>query len=252
VIDAKVAVIAQIHPWLIGDEVESVDAGVVQRAKRVRTAKISLMEQHLALNEPPKYKAGYEAANVVLAGFAPPTMERFLRVFDHYKYGDMWSGDSNDTIMAARMHGQFDPTQCPPGKCALTFYAFGPFDMRGGAEKWDECQWKVADRLLDHYRTFTTNMTDENIIGRRFDTPLELSRHSSMFQKGDVNGAGEFLFQMGGHRPNPELAKLKIPGIENLYLGGAAINVSSVSGGGRATAIKACQDLQIDFDRLIG
>lgn len=252
VINAKVAVIAQIHPWLIGDEVENVDAGVVQRAKRVRTAKISLMEQHIALNEPPKYKAGYEAGNVVLAGFAPPTMERFLRVFDHYKYGDMWSEDSNDTIMAARMHGQFDPTQCPPGKCALTFYAFGPFDMRGGAEKWDEYQWKVADRLLEHYRTFTTNMTDENIIGRRFDTPLELSRHSSMFQKGDVNGAGEYLFQMGGHRPNPELAKLKIPGIENLYLSGAAINVSSVSGGGRATAIKACQDLKIDFDRLIG
>ena len=73
-----------------------------------------------------------------------------------------------------------------------------------------------------------------------------------MFQKGDVSGCGEFLHQVGGHRPNAELSKLKIPGIENVYLTGTAINVSSVSGAGRATAIKACQDLDINFDKLIG
>ena len=72
-----------------------------------------------------------------------------------------------------------------------------------------------------------------------------------MFQRGDVSGAGEYLHQIGGQRPTPELSKLKVPGIEGLYLTGTAINVSSVSGAGRATAIKICQDLRINFDKLI-
>ncbi|WP_315768432.1 MULTISPECIES: NAD(P)/FAD-dependent oxidoreductase [unclassified Bradyrhizobium] len=251
-ITARVAVIGQIHPWLIGDIIEKVAPDVAARARRVKTGAFSIMPQHLALNEPPKYKAGADAGRVILANYAPPTLERFLRVFDNYRYGDMWNEGSTDTILASHMQCQFDETQCPPGKAAITVYGFGPFELRTGAASWDERQWEIGDWLLERYREYAPNVTRENIIGRRFDTPLEVSRHSSMFQKGDVSGAGEYLHQIGGHRPNPELAKLKIPGIENLYLTGTAINVSSVSGAGRATAIRACQDLKINFERLIG
>ena len=71
-----------------------------------------------------------------------------------------------------------------------------------------------------------------------------------MWQKGDVSGCAEYLHQIGGHRPNPELSKLKIPGVEQLYLTGTAINVSSVSGAGRATAMVMCDDMGVEFDRL--
>ena len=111
VINAKVAVVGQIHPWLIGDMVEGVNPDVVARAKRVRTGSFSIMPQHLALNEPPQYKCGPDAGNVILANYAPPTLERFLRVFDNYKYGDMWAEGSTDTIMASHMQCQFDQTQ---------------------------------------------------------------------------------------------------------------------------------------------
>lgn len=252
VVHARTAVIGQIHPWLIGDVVENVAPDVVARAKRVKTGAFSIMPQHLALNEPPKYKCGEDAGRVILANYAPPTLERFLRLFDNYRYGDMWAEGSTDTILASHMQCQFDPSQCPEGKAAITVYGFGPYDLRTGAASWDERQWEIGDWLLERYREFATNITPENIIARRFDTPLEVSRHSSMFQKGDVSGAGEYLHQIGGHRPNPELAKLKIPGIDNLYLTGTAINVSSVSGAGRATAIAACRDLGIDFQKLIG
>lgn len=251
-ITAKTAVIGQIHPWLIGDMVEGVAGDVVARARRVQTGAFSIMPQHLALDEPPKYKCGEEAGRVILANYAPPTLERFLRLFDNYRYGDMYAEGSTDTILASHMQCQFDATQCPAGKAAITVYGFGPFDLRTGAASWDERQWEIGDWLLERYRAYTTNVTDSIILGRRFDTPLEISRHSPMFQKGDVSGAGEYLHQIGGHRPNPELAKLKVPGIDRLYLTGTAINVSSVSGAGRATAIKACQDLGINFDRLVG
>ena len=117
------------------------------------------------------------------------------------------------------MQCQFDDTQVPPGKAAITVYGFGPFELRnGGAAAWDQRQWEVGDWLLERFRHYAFNITDDNIIGRRFDTPLEVSRHSPMFQRGDVSGAGEYLHQIGGQRPTPELAKLKVPGIEGLYL----------------------------------
>jgi len=253
VIRARKAVVGMIHPWLLGDMVDGVDEGVVRRARRVQTGAFSLMPLHLALREPPRYVAGDAAGRVILANYTPSTLERFLRVFDNYRYGDMWAPGSTDSIMASHMHCQFDPSQAPAGGAALTVYGFGPFDLRdGGSAAWDRRQQEVGDWVLERYRHYAPNVTDANIIGRRFDTPLEISRHSPMFQRGDVSGAGEYLHQIGGHRPTPELSKLKIPGIEGLYLTGTAINVSSVSGAGRATAMVMCDDFGLDFDKLIG
>jgi phytoene dehydrogenase-like protein len=250
-IRARNGVVGQIHPWLLGTMVDNLDQGLVTRARRTQTGAFAIMPQHIALREPPKYRAGDEAGRVILANYAPSTLERFLRVFDNFKYGDMWADGSDDTIMASHMQCQFDETQVPAGNAAITVYGFGPFDLReGGAAAWDERQQEIGDWLLQRYRHYTLNVSDENIIGRRFDTPLEISRHSPMFQRGDVSGLGEYLHQIGAHRPTPELSKLTVPGVERLYLTGTAINVSSVSGAGRATAIKICDDLGIRFDKL--
>jgi phytoene dehydrogenase-like protein len=253
IVRAKKAVIGMIHPWLLGEMVEGVDAGVVARAKRVQTGAFSLMPLHMALNEAPRYVAGDEAGRVILANYAPSTLERFLKLFDNYRYGDMWAPGSTDSIMASHMQCQFDTTQVPPGKAAITVYGFGPFELRdGGSAAWDRRQTEVGDWILERYQHYAPNVAGSNIIARRFDTPLEISRHSPMFQKGDVSGCAEYLHQIGGHRPNPELSRLKVPGVEQLYLTGTAINVSSVSGAGRATAMVMCDDFGIDFDRLAG
>ncbi|MBR0755277.1 NAD(P)/FAD-dependent oxidoreductase [Bradyrhizobium jicamae] len=251
-IRARNGIVGQIHPWLLGEMVDGLDQGMVSRAKRTQTGSFGIMPQHMALKERPKYRAGDEAGRVILANYAPSTLERFLRVFDNFRYGDMWAEGSDDTILASHMQCQFDETQVPAGKAAITVYGFGPFELRGGgAAAWDERQQEIGDWLLERYRHYTLNVTGENIIGRRFDTPLEISRHSPMFQRGDVSGLGEYLHQIGAHRPTPELSKLTVPGAERLYLTGTAINVSSVSGAGRATAIKICGDLGIKFDKLI-
>ncbi len=252
-IRARNAVVGQIHPWLIGDMVEGVEPGVAARARRVQTGAFCIAPLHLALAEPPKYKAGDEAGRVILANYTPSTLERFLRLFDNFRYGDVWAPGSTDCTMASHMQCQFDPTQVPAGRAAITVYGFSPFDLRdGGSKAWDARGEDIGNWFLERYREYTTNVSDVTILGKRFDTPLEISRHSPMFQRGDVSGAGEYLHQIGGHRPTPELSKLTIPGIERLYLTGTAINVSSVSGAGRATAIKACEDLGIDFDKLLG
>jgi len=252
VIHARKGVIGMIHPWLIGDMVEGVDAGVVERAKRVQTGDFSVMVSHMALTESPQFKADDKAAgDAILISYAPPTMERFLKIFDGYKYGDIKPDDSDDAIWICLNHGRFDETRCPPGQAAISVYGYAPYNLRGGAQNWKVREDEISDWLLARFRETAPNVTDDKIIGRRFDTPLELESHSSMFPEGDVSGCGEYLHQIGGHRPNAELSKLKVPGVDGLYLSGTAIHVSSVSGAGRATAIKMCQDLNIDFDKMV-
>ena len=119
------------------------------------------MPLHLALKEPPKYRAGDAAGRVILANYTPSTLERFLRVFDNFKYGDIWAPGSTDAIMASHMQCQFDATQVPEGRAAITVYGFGPFELRnGGSALWDERQHEVADWIsptisalrIEHFR----------------------------------------------------------------------------------------------------
>ncbi len=70
-IRAKNGVVGQIHPWLLGDMVDGLDAGLVSRAKRTQTGAFAIMPQHIALQEPPQYRAGEEAGRV-----SSPTMRR--------------------------------------------------------------------------------------------------------------------------------------------------------------------------------
>jgi phytoene dehydrogenase-like protein len=248
-IRAKSAVIGQIHPWFLGQYIEGLDSRVVGNAKRTETASFAIMVAHFALNAAPRYHAGEAAAGVALVNFAPSRLEAYRRIFDAYRYGDL--GDH--AIMAAHVNSQFDPSRAPPGKAALSIFGFGPFALReGGAEAWDQRKGQYGDWLLNNYRHYSTNMDDANLIAWQFDTPLDVRRHSPTFQNADVGGVGKYLHQFGGHRPTAELAQYAVPGVERMYLAGTFMHPpGGVTGGGRATAIRICKDLKIDFDRLI-
>ena len=247
-IRAKNAVIGQIHPWFLGDFVDGLDPGVARNARRTETASFGIMVAHYALNSEPQYHAGPEAARVALTNFAPSRLEHYRRIFDGFRYGDL--GDH--AILAAHVNSQFDPSRAPPGKAAMSIFGFGPFALRdGGPEAWDERKGQYGDRLLKHYRHYASNMDDANIVASHFDTPLDVRRHSPTFQNADVGGVGKYLHQFGGHRPTAELAQYAVPGVERLYLAGTFMHPpGGVTGGGRATAIRICKDLKIDFDRL--
>ncbi len=247
-IAAKTAVIAQIHPWLLDRHVDGLDAQIAARAKATTTASFSIMAGHLALNAPPRYFAGEEAGKVALVNFAPAKLEAYRRVFDDFRYGDLGS----HAILAAHVNSQFDPSRAPPGKAALTIFGFGPWELRdGGSAAWDARKRHYADWLLAQYRHYCANMDDANIVAYQFDSPLDVERHSPTFQRADVGGVGKYLHQFGGHRPTAELAQYAVPGVARLYLAGTFMHPpGGVTGGGRATAVKICSDLGIDFDRL--
>jgi len=110
-----------------------------------------------------------------------------------------------------------------------------------------------ARKLLHNaYKHYVKNLDDSNIIASSFETPLDMQRYSPTFQSGDVGGVGKYFNQIGGHRPTPELSQYTVPGIEQFYLAGTFMHPpGGVTGGGRATAIKMCRDMKINFDKLV-
>jgi phytoene dehydrogenase-like protein len=250
VVRANTAIIGQIHPHLLGDMVEGLDERLVANAKRTHPASFALTAAHFALNSPPKYHAGDEPGRVALANFAPATLEGYRRIFDDFKYGDL----SHDQIIAAHVNSNFDPSRAPVGKATLTLYGFAPFELRnGGSAAWDERKAEAADILYRAYGHYVSNVDSTNVIDWKFETPLDVQRYSPTFQKADVGGVGKYFYQIGGHRPTPELSQYAVPGAKGLYLAGTFMHPpGGVTGGGRATAMKMCGDLGIKFDSLVG
>ena len=78
-----------------------------------------------------------------------------------------------------------------------------------------------------------------------------MERTSASFRHGDLHGVAGHLYQSGSHRPTPDLGRNTVPGVERLYLVGPFQHPGGgVFGAGRATAMKGCEDLRIDFDKI--
>lgn len=243
-------VIGQIHPWLLGETVEGLDPGISARARDTKTAAFTLMSGMYALKQAPRFNVPEEASQVALMNIAPASMEAYLRVFDDLRYGDL----PTTPVMAIHDHAQWDAKRAPPGGGTLTVAAFCPYALReGGAAGWDDRKEVWHDHLDRLVSQVCTNLDADNLAGAAYLSPVDATRHSPTFQHGDVGGVGKAFYQIGGHRPTPELAQYAVPGADGLYLTGTFMHPpGGVTGGGRATAVKMCDDLGIDFDKLCG
>lgn len=243
-------VIGQIHPWDLGKMVDGLDDGVVHRAGATDTAKFCLMWSMYALDKKPHFPGGEEASKAALFNYAPASLESYLRVFDDLRYGDMPSSP----VLAILDNAQFDPTRAPAGGSTLTVSTFCPYALRdGGAAAWDSRKQEIGDSVHEIVKNICPDLNDANIAGRVFDTPLDAERYSPTFKRGDVGGISKAFYQIGGHRPTADLAQYAVPGAQGLYLAGAFMHPpGGVTGGGRATAVKICSDLNIDFDSICG
>lgn len=249
-LEAGKCVIANLHPWLLGDLVEGVDAGLSKQARSARLSGYGAVNTHWALKEAPKYKVGEEADAAAVVEPAPATMDRFRQHFDQLRYGRI-----PDSINASVQHNSnYDRSRVPNGKgAALYLYHFVPFKLAGKElAYWDEVRESVKEDMLDRYRSITTNMGDDNIIAGAIETPYDMHRWSPSFQNGDLMGVGTYVDQWLGRRPIPELAQYRVPGIDGLYLSGPCYHPGgTVTGGGRATALQLLGDLGVPYDSLM-
>jgi phytoene dehydrogenase-like protein len=247
---ARDGVIGAIHPWKLKEFVDGVPAPVLARAERVTLGTFTLFVSHYALKRRANFYAGEEVGRAVMCEYLLTSkLGEMLQDYDELRRGrvpkrPLIGGD--DTSIN-------DPSRVPPGAGLFHGICFAPYELAdGGPSRWDEIKEATAAELLGYYRQFCGNLTDDNIVARKIYSPLDLERSSpNSMVRGDVHGAAPFFYQSGGHRPTPDLGQYKVPGVERLYLVGPFMHPGGgVYGAGRATAIKMCEDLKIDFDRL--
>jgi phytoene dehydrogenase-like protein len=249
-LEASKAIVANVHPWLLGELIEGIDAGLATRAKSVRLSAFGAVNTHWALREAPKYKAGAEVDHAAVVEPAPSTMLRFRQHFDQLRYGQI-----PDSINASVQHNSnYDRTRVPNGQgAALYLYHFVPLKLAGRElAHWDEVKEEVKEDMLRRYQGLTTNMGADNVIAGAIETPYDMHKWSPSFQNGDLMGIGSYIDQWNGRRPIPELAQYRVPGISGLYLSGPFLHPGgTVTGGGRCTAMRLMGDLGVNYSRIM-
>ncbi|MBU2608383.1 MAG: NAD(P)/FAD-dependent oxidoreductase [Chloroflexi bacterium] len=217
------------------------------KVARIKPASFSGLNQALALNEAPKYKAGGDVNNTFFVEYAPSSMEEFLRAFEEFDYGI-----PNSTLPSIATATILDPTRAPEGKHTMYLWNYEPYNLKdGGPSRWDEIKQEVADSILQTVREVTTNMDEDNILGRWIMSPLDMSRYFPSMLEGDLGHIGPFLTQFFANRPLPGWGRYRTP-IERLYMCGASTYPGQgVTCGGRAAVQIIMEDLGIDFRKVI-
>ena len=249
---AKDAVIGAIHPHKLKDFVSGLSEGVLNRARKVTPSSMSLFVSHYDLKQQTKYYAGDEVTRAtMLEYFAFNRLDDLLDDFDDLRRRRIpkrpLTGGGDET--------HADPSRAPAGAGIWHAITMAPYDIAGhGPAYWDEIKEAEADRNLTYYQKFVSNLTADNIIMRTTWSPLDMERSSpNSFVRGDMHGCAPFLHQSMGHRPTPDLGQYTVPGAERLYLVGPFMHPGGgVFGAGRATAIRMFDDLNMDFDKLVG
>jgi phytoene dehydrogenase-like protein len=104
--------------------------------------------------------------------------------------------------------------------------------------------------MLSHMENFLDNLAG-NVLAYHSDSPVDMERTSSSFRRGDLHGIAAVTYQSQSHRPTPELGNNVVPGCDRLYLVGPFQHPGGgVFGAGRAAALRACEDLKIDFSKV--
>ncbi|MEI9989143.1 MAG: NAD(P)/FAD-dependent oxidoreductase [Rhizomicrobium sp.] len=242
---AKDGVIGAIHPHLLGRMVSGLDPAVVHDANATQISEIGCITIHAALNEPLKFRAG-DHVKAVMIELLPNSYNALRKSFDNLRYG----GFTDPPLIGLGSISMHDPSRAPAGKATMHVWDYVPYKRADGLD-WDATKKAYAERMLAHMGKYISNVGPENIIAYQCDSPLDMERTSASFQHGDLHGVASTTYQSGAHRPTPDLGMNVVPGCERLYLVGPFQHPGGgVFGAGRAAAMRMCEDLKIDFDKI--
>jgi phytoene dehydrogenase-like protein len=116
---------------------------------------------------------------------------------------------------------QFDSRMAPPGKHTTLIEELGPPASAMTEREWHQVRREIGPRMIEEWRKFAPNMTDDNIIGVGIETPGDFARRDSCIVEGSWQmGVAPMISQWGRFRPIPEYANYKVPGIDGLYCTG--------------------------------
>jgi phytoene dehydrogenase-like protein len=186
----------------------------------------SLVTLHLALKDPPAYRA---------AAFDPDIARAYNMFFGMNTIDDVASTfvDCAAKTFPRVLHGngacnsQFDPTYAPAGRHVAFWWPFAPYAVEGNADNWDRQRADYTARLLNTWREYADNLGDDNVLGSYLFTPRDIEALNCNMRQGAVRMGAYVPDQLGINRPHALMPGARTP-VEGLYLCGS----SSGNGGG--------------------
>ena len=221
-IDADKAVITNVEPKksflrLVGEE--NLPSSFATRVRNYHSRGRSLFVLHLALSEPPDYRAA--------AGNAPVNRAFSQEMFgasmaDQVRaYQQIASGvPPRDAMLQITLPTLFDPSQAPAGKHTAVVWQYAPYRVApDGPDGWRRIQEDYAAHLLELWRGYAPNITRDKILAMTIQDPTDTERHNDNMVNG-VDVVGDMTpDQMGYFRPFAGASGYRSP-IEGLYMSG--------------------------------
>jgi len=221
-IEAAKAVVTNVEPKksflrMVGEEF--LPPSFAARVKNYHSRGRSLFVLHLALSEPPQYRAG--AGNPpVNAAFSQEmfggTVQDQVRAYQDIAMGK----PPRKEMLQITLPTLFDPSQAPAGKHTTVVWQYAPYSVEpGGPEGWRKLREEYAAHLLDLWRSYAPNITRDKILGMAIQDPTDTERLNDNLVNG-VDVVGDMTpDQMGYFRPFAGWSSYRTP-VEGLYMCG--------------------------------
>jgi phytoene dehydrogenase-like protein len=211
-------------------------------------AGITLFATHYATTEPPKYPVAGGTISPVASG-TMATPDRGLRV--SYDFARQ-AVNVEDPPLLVVCSSVADPTRTPAGMHTIKVIGNQPYELKEGPQHWDEIKNEVSDANLKYLRRFAPNLTDDKILARIVESPLDMERMNAHNWHGTCHGGAQNAAQSGALRPVPGWAQHRMP-ITGLYQTGATTYPgASVSGApGRNAATVMLKDFGTSIEEVL-
>lgn len=211
-------------------------------------AGITLFASHYATSEPPKFPIAGGTISPVAAG-TMANAERGLRVSYDFATQNVNVDDPPLLVVCSTV---VDPSRAPAGMHTIKIIGNQPYELKEGPEHWDAIKDQVSEANLNYLRRFAPNLTEDKILARVVDSPLDLERMNAHNWHGTCHGGAQDAAQSGALRPAPGWAQHRMP-IPGLYQTGATTYPgASVSGGpGRNAATVMLKDFGSSMEDVV-
>jgi phytoene dehydrogenase-like protein len=212
-------------------------------------AENAMFVTHYATSEPPKYAVSGGTLSPVESGVLV-SPERALRFGYDDARGVVNLEDPPLQIICCSVA---DPTRAPAGMHTLKVVGWQPYELKEGPQHWDKIKSEVSDANLKFLRRFAPNLTDDKILARFIESPLDLERMNPHFWHGSAHAGAQSAAQSAAMRPMPGWAQHRMP-IPGLYQTGATTHPGgSVTGApGRNAAIVMLKEFGTSIEEVMG
>jgi phytoene dehydrogenase-like protein len=208
---------------------------------------ISAVVAHYATTEAPRFQSDNGPFEPVETCVMPSSERALGFIYDHL----LGRVNIENPPLEITCCSTVDSTRAPAGMHTLRVLGFHPYDLKQGHEQWDELKEKVAESNLNYMRRFAPNLTEDKILARFVESPVDLERMNPHNWHGSYHAGAADPSQSGALRPMAGWAQHRMP-IPGLYQTGATTHPGgSVTGApGRNAATVMLKDFGVSIEAV--